>query len=197
MKVTVQALQSAAGAAIPLLLPALAFAAAGGGGHEMTTSDILWDLGIKTLNVAILGFLAFKFLSRPLNAFVEARSEKIRRELEEATSGRREAEERLRLFQEKTAGIEAEIEGLRKQTCVEIDKEQKILLEEARGAAEHIRQHARDTIRQEVLKGRDELHREAVRLAAEMAEEMIRGNITGADHQRLAGEYLKEMEAKK
>jgi F-type H+-transporting ATPase subunit b len=170
-------------------------AAAGGGEHAMTLGDILWDLGIKVLNVGILGFLAFKYLSKPLNSYVESRSAKVQSEIDTAKSAQREAEERLRIFQEKTSRVDAEIEELRSQTCADIDGEQKILLEEARAAAEHIRQHARDTIRQEVAKARDDLHREAARLSTELAEEIIRKNVNDDDRKRLVDGYLREMEA--
>lgn len=182
--------------AAALLVPSLLLASSGGG-HEMTLSDILWDLGIKTLNVSILGFLAFKYLSGPLNRYVDSRAAQVRRELEEATAARRDAEERLRQFKLKIAGIDAELEALKKQTCEDIDREQKILLDEAREAAGHIRQHALDTIRQEMIKARTELHREAVRLAAGLAEETVRSSIDSADHRRLVDGYLREMEAKK
>jgi F-type H+-transporting ATPase subunit b len=176
------------------LAPSFAFAAGGAPAH-MSMSEILWELGIKTLNVGLLGFLAFKYLSGPLNRLVEARSDKIREELEAAKSLRLEAQERLRAFQEKTARVDDEIEELRKQTCEDIDREQKLILQEARQAAEHIRLHARDTLRQEVLKARDDLHREASKLAAHLAEDIIRKNIDSSDHDRLIKEYVKEMEA--
>lgn len=182
-------------AAALVLAPSVTFAAGGGGGHAMTMDQILWDLGIKVLNTAILGFFAFKYLSKPLSKFVENRSDKVKEEINAAQSAQREAEERLKAFQEKTAGIDAEIEKLRRQTCSEIDKEQKLLLEEAHKAAEHIRSHVGDTIQQEVAKARAELHREAVRLASEIAEERVRKNINPDDQQRLVSGYLKEMEA--
>jgi F-type H+-transporting ATPase subunit b len=181
--------------ALVLLSPTLLLAAGGGGDHAMTFSDILWDLGIKTLNIGILGFFAFKYLSKPLNRAVELRAEKVQRELEGARAGRLEAEERLRRFQEKVAGLDTEIEELRKQTCGDIDKEQKILLEEARTAAAHIRQHARDTIRQEMAKARDDLHREAARLATQLAEERITRQISDGDRKRIVDGYIQEMEA--
>jgi len=182
-------------AAALVLAPSVAFAAGGGGGHAMTMDQILWDLGIKVLNTAILGFFAFKYLSKPLSKFVENRSDSVKEEINAAQSAQREAEERLMAFQEKMAGIDAEIEKLRRQTCSEIDKEQKILLEEAHKAAEHIRSHVGDTIQQEVAKARDELHSEAVRIAADLAEERVRKNINTDDQQRLVSGYLKEMEA--
>jgi F-type H+-transporting ATPase subunit b len=180
---------------LTILLPASALAAGGGGGHAMTLSEILWELGIKVLNVGILGFLAFKFLSKPLNEFVAQRSDKIKAELEEAQVARREAEERLAAFREKTAGVEREIEELKKKTATDIEKEKGILLEEARKAAEHVRSHARETIHLEVSKARADLHGEAVRLAAEIAEDLIRKNVSPEDQKRIFAEYVKEMEA--
>jgi F-type H+-transporting ATPase subunit b len=176
------------------LAPSFALASGAAPVH-MSLNEILWDLGIKVLNVGILGFFAFKYLSGPLNRLVEARSDKIREELDAAKSARLEAEERLRAFREKTARVDDEIEELRKQTCGDIDREQKLILQEAKQAAEHIRQHARDTIRQEVLKARDDLHREASRLAADLAEDIIRKNIDSGDQDRLVKEYVTEMEA--
>jgi len=191
---TIRACRLLIPAAALALAPSIVFAS-GGGGEAMTMDQILWDLGIKVLNTAILGFFAFKYLSKPLSQFVENRSDKVKEEINAAQSAQREAEERLKAFQEKTAGIDAEIEKLRRQTCSEIDKEQKLLLEEAHKAAEHIRSHVGETIQQEVAKARAELHREAVRIAADLAEERVRKNINTDDQQRLVSGYLKEMEA--
>ena len=182
---------------ILFLVPALAHASGDAPAAHMTMGDILWDLGVKALNVGILGFLILKYLSGPLNKIVETRSAKVRAQIEAADGARREAEERLNTFRKKAALVNREIEELRTNTSEDIEREQKLLLEEARQAAEHIRQQARDTIRQEVLKARDDLHREAARLAARTAEEIIRNNINPGDHDRLTSEYMKEMEAAK
>jgi F-type H+-transporting ATPase subunit b len=180
-----------------VLAPSLLFASSGGEHVPMEMSAILWDMGIKVLNVSLLGGLAFWFLSKPLNEFVSARSRKVQQDLEDAQAGRREAEERLKVFKDKVSQLDAKIGELQKQTCGDIDREQKLLLEEAKQAAEHIRLHARDTIRQEVLKARDDLHTHAATLAVTLAEELVKKNINAEDHTRLVGEYLKEMETVK
>ena len=72
-----------------LFLPALAHAAGGAPAH-MTMTDILWDLGIKVLNVGILGFLILKYLSVPLNKMVETRSARVRAQIDAADAARRE-----------------------------------------------------------------------------------------------------------
>jgi F-type H+-transporting ATPase subunit b len=175
-------------------LASIALASGGGAEGHMTLEQILWELGIKVLDVAIIAFLGFKYLSKPITGLMESRSAAVRQALDEAGAARREAEAKLKEFQEKTARIEAEMETLRKESCVEIDKEQKILLEEANASAARVRQHAEETIRQELAKARAELHREAALLTVRIATDAVRQQINDADRKRLVGEYAKEME---
>lgn len=172
--------------------PALA---AGGGGHAaMPLDQILWELGIKVLDVAIIAFFGFKFLSKPITRLMESRSNAVRLALEEAGSARREAEKKLQEFQEKSARIESEMEELRREACLEIDREQKILLDEANVTSARVRQHAEETIRQELAKARADLHREAALLAVQIATDAVREHMNDADRKRLVHEYVKEME---
>lgn len=186
----------AAAAIVPatLFCAAVAFASGGGGHEAMPLDKILWEMGIKILDVAIIAFFGFKFLSKPIAQAMADRSAAVRRSLEEATAGRRDAEARLREIQEKNSRLEAEIQQLVDQTAVDIEREQALLLEEAQAAAARIGQHARETIRQEFAKARAELHRDAAGLAVRLADEQVRSTMTDADQRRLAGDYLKEME---
>jgi F-type H+-transporting ATPase subunit b len=178
-----------------LLLAAVAVAAEGGGHEGLTLDQILWEMGIKVLDVAIIAFFAFKYLSKPITQAMVSRSEAVRHALEEATAGRREAEARLAEFQAKAAGLDREIEALRSQAATDMERERALLLEEGRAAAERIAQHTQETIRQEVAKARADLHRDAAELAVRLAEEHVRATMTDDDQRRLAGDNLKEMEA--
>ena len=188
-------LRIAAAIAPALLLCAAAALASESGGHEVMPLDkILWEMGIKILDVAIIAFFGFKYLSKPIAQAMANRSESVRRALEEATAGRREAEARLAEFQAKAAGLDREIETMRSQAAADMERERTILTNEGQAAAEHVAQHARETIRQEVAKARAELHREAADLAVRHATEQVREGLTGEDQRRLVGGYLKEME---
>ena len=188
-------LKAAVAISLPSVLLASAAFASGGGGHEaMPLDKILWEMGIKILDVAIIAFFGFKLLSKPIAQAMADRSNAVRAALEEATAGRREAEARLAEFQAKAAGLDGEIESLRSQAAADMERERAILITEGQAAAEHVAQHARETIRQEVAKARDELHRDAAKLAVRLAEEQVRATMTAADQNRLAGDYLKEME---
>lgn len=184
-----------AAALVPATLCLASVALASEGGHKpMPLDAILWEMGIKVLDVAIIAFFAVKFLSKPIARAMADRSDAVRRALEDATAGRREAEARLAEFQAKAAGLEGEIEALRAQAAAGMERERAILIEEGQAAAERVAQHARETIRQEVAKARAELHREAADLALRLAEEQVRASVTAEDQRRLAGDYLREME---
>lgn len=188
-------LKAAVAISLPVVLSATAALAAGGGGHEaMPLDKILWEMGIKILDVAIIAFFGFKYLSKPIAKAMADRSNAVRAALEEATAGRREAETRLAEFQAKAAGLDREIESLRSQAAADMERERTILVAEGKAAAEHVAQHTRETIRQEVAKARAELHRDAAELSVRLAEEQVRATMTAADQSRLAGDYLKEME---
>jgi F-type H+-transporting ATPase subunit b len=160
----------------------------------MKLEDILWELGIKVLDVAIIAFFAFKLLSKPIAQAMANRSESVRRDIEEATAGRREAEARLAEFRAKAASLESDIEALRAQAAADMERERALLIEEGRVAADHIAQHARETIRQEVAKARAELHRDAALVAVQLATANVKAQLTAADQQRILDEYAASLE---
>jgi F-type H+-transporting ATPase subunit b len=188
-------LRIAAALAPAALLVASAALASEGGGHEAMPLDaILWEMGIKILDVSIIAFFAFKFLSKPIAQAMAGRSEAVRTAVEEATAGRREAEARLAAFQAKAAGLEGEIDALRAQAAADMERERALLIGEGRAAAEHVAQHARETIRQEVAKARADLHREAVHIAVQLATANVKAQISAADQQRILDEYAASLE---
>jgi len=186
---------AAATATLAVTLGATAALASGGGGHEaMPLDKILWEMGIKVLDISIIAFFGFKYLSKPLAQAMASRSAAVQSALDEAKAGQREAEARLAALKAKTAGLDLEIEALRVQAAADMERERTTLLEEGKAAAEHVAQHARETIRQEFAKARAELHRDAADLAVRLAEEHVRAAMSADDQRRLAGGYLKEME---
>lgn len=187
-------LLAAAGAAPVLLLSAAAFASTGGGHAAMPLDAILWEMGIKILDVGIIAFFGFKYLSKPIAQAMADRSAAVRAALEEATAGRRAAEARLAEFQAKAAGLDVEIETMRTQAAADMERERAILIEEGKAAAAHVAQHARETIRQEAAKARAELHREAALLSVQMATDAVKAKITAADQQRIIDDYAASLE---
>ena len=69
------------------------------------------------------------------------------------------------------------------------------LADSRRRVAEHVAQHARETIRQESAKARAELHREAALLAVQVATSSVKAQITAAVQQRIIDEYAAALES--
>jgi len=177
------------------ILIARAAAASESGGHEAMPLDaILWEMGIKVLDVGIIAFFGFKLLSKPIADAMAGRSAAVRAALEDAKAGQRDAEARLAELKARTAGLDKEIEALRNQAATDIERERAILLKEGSAAAEHVAQHARETVRQEVAKARAELHREAALLAVNVATATVKAQINAADQQRILDEYATSLE---
>lgn len=189
-----RALRAAVIAPAVVLLGATAAIASSAGG-KMPLDAILWEMGIKILDVGIIAFFAFKYLSKPIAQAMAGRSESVRRALDEAAAGRRDAEARLREAQEKNARLEAEVQQLVDQTAADIEREIALIKAEADAGAERIVRHARETFRQEIAKARADLHRDAADLAVRLAEEHVRATLTADDQRRLSGDYFKQMEA--
>jgi len=83
---------------------------------------------------------------------------------------------------------------VRSQAAIDIERERAILSNEGKAAAEHVAQHARETIRQETAKARADLHREAALLAVQVATVSVKAQINAADQQRILDEYAVSLE---
>jgi F-type H+-transporting ATPase subunit b len=72
--------------------------------------------------------------------------------------------------------------------------EKRRLVETARRQAEMLRDTQQKFISQELRKAKEELKKEAVVIAAELAEKLLRENLTPEDQNRLVGQYVERME---
>ena len=86
-----------------------------------------------------------------------------------------------------------EIEEITKMLAEQGAAEKKKILENAQHEAERIKQQARFMADQEVKKAQAILRKEAVELAANMAEALLKEKITERDHKRLIDEYIEKV----
>ncbi len=182
---------TAAMTAAILLLP-VTLRASSEGGHGGGPS-LLLDMIIRVINFSILAFLLVKFLSKPIADFFSARSETIRGRLDTLKAERNEARSVLQEYTEKYETIEEEIARAKTEATEEMEMERKKILEEAGRTAEDIVHHAQETIKQEMIKAKAELHAEAVDLSLDLAEGLIHKNITDEDQRRFAEEYIRRI----
>jgi F-type H+-transporting ATPase subunit b len=171
--------------------PIWAFAAEGHGGGS--DGGKLWDLVWRIINFLILaGFLVY-LLRIPFKNFLNQRQQSIKESLEKAEEARQEAGKRAGEIDQKLAKASKEIEEIVKMLADQGDIEKKKILENARQEAERLKQQARFMADQEVKKARVMLRKEAVDLAANMAEALLKEKITDSDHKRLVEEYVEKV----
>jgi len=168
------------------LLPGSALAAGG----ESSGDEFFWTV----LNLLLLFGVLWFFGRKPVVSWFSDRRDRIQGEVESAANLRREAEERYARWQRKLGELETELEEIRSTSRGRAETERDRILEDARAAAERIGADARAAIDQELRRAREALRREASDLSVELAAELLRGQVTDADRDRLIDEFVAKIE---
>ena len=157
------------------------------GGHD---GGGIWRIVNFAILVAAVFFIA-RYLK--LKDFFANRRESIKTQLEEARRAKEEANKKAKDFEQKLILLDKKVEEIYKQIRAEGEIEKKRIIEEAMKLAEKIKEQTRFTAEQEIKKAREEIKGEIAQVAVEMAEEILRNEMTAADHERLIKEYLEKV----
>jgi F-type H+-transporting ATPase subunit b len=175
-------------AAILALAPSAAFAATGGdeGGG--------WTFFWQVLNLVLLVAVLVWFGRAPVRQYFGDRRHRVRESLDSSARLLAEAEARLAEWQQKLARLDDEIAATRETTRQLAEAERERILAEARTSAERIRRDAVLAVEQELRRARTTLRAEASELALELAERMLREELTADDRERLVAEFVERIE---
>jgi F-type H+-transporting ATPase subunit b len=177
----------------PILIMSLAFASyafGSGGGEEGEHGSLLKDYMWKIINFGVLAFILFKFARKPLQNFLQKRTELIEKTLSEAKEAKEAATKALREVDERLKVKDSEIEAIlaaakksggheRDSIVAESDKLKAKILEQAKTNIEYELKHAKEAIKAE-----------AVELAMELAEKKLQEKLTKEDQSKLLDESL-------
>lgn len=178
-------------AAALICLPAVAFAA-GGGGHA-DSGAVLKDFIYRVFNfVLMVGLLAY-FVTKPIRKGLKGRTEEIEKTLAEAEAAREAAEAKNREYSEKLAKATEEIENIAASIRREGELERDKIVAAAKEMAEKIEKEAESKAAGVVAAACAELREEAANLAVELAEELLKKQVSADDQKRLVDEYMQKM----
>ena len=181
---------------LPILLAALCvavpvWAAEEGEAAFLGIPTIAW----KVANFVLFFGLLFFLLARPLSKFFRTRRGQIEAQLAEAEDRKREAE-RFRLEMEsRVAALAGEVAALQQRLAAEGERERQAL--ERQGEAEAARlvaQIDREAARR-VEDARRQLASEAAAVAADLAVEILRRELTPEDRERIFRTTLERLGA--
>ncbi len=168
----------------------------GEGHHGGVTHTQLMNFVWHCLNFSLLVVLLVKFLKRPLTESLKGRQEQVAAAFEELKASKAEAERKYAEYERKLANMEEEADRILKAFIEQGKAEKEKIIAQAHESAERIKAQAELFIQQELVKAKRELQQEVAEMAVQMAEEIIRKNITEDDHKKLIEDYLQKVEAK-
>jgi len=168
-----------------LTVTSLAFAS-GGGEETPLWKEYMW----KIINFSVLVFILFKFGKKPLQNFLQQRSETIAKTLQEAKAAREAAEKALREVEGRLKTKDAEIEAIIAAAKRAGELARNTIIEESARLKEKIVEQAKTNIEFELKQAKEIIKAEAVELAMELAEKKLKERLTIDEQERLLDDSL-------
>lgn len=172
-----------------IILAPSALMASGGGEHGGEGPDWV-NFGWRVFNFLALAGLLWWLLASKVKAFFSGRREEIKTALEEARLAKEEAQRKFEEYSSKLDKATGEIEGLYEMIKSQGLAEKEKMLEDAKKAAEKMKEDTQARIEQEFKKASSQLRMEAVQLSVQMAEDILKRNVTVEDHENMVKDYL-------
>jgi F-type H+-transporting ATPase subunit b len=171
-----------------VFLTSVAYASSGGeGGHE---GNKWFEFAWKTLDfIVLVGFL-YWLLAAKIKDFFVGRRKEIKESLDKSAQQKAEAEGKYREYSEKVDKASAEIDGIFEMIKAQGVTEKQKIIEDAEKVARKLKEDAQARIEQELKKASDQLKTEAVLLSSQVAEEILKKNITAQDNEAMVREYM-------
>ncbi len=166
--------------------------AAGAGPKTAEWKGWLWQL----INFSILFIVLFVVLKKPARDYLKARTEAIKKGLDDARQARELAEAALKEVQERFSRKDVEIEAILRTAKQSGEAERETLLKEAERMNQKIAEHADTYISFELKKAKDAIRKEAVIVALELAEKKLEQKMTPEEQKKLIADAVSQLEAK-
>ena len=168
-----------------LSFPLTAFAASG----ELDWKTFGWRVAMFIIFAALLYFLTAK----RIKAMLIQRTEDIKAALAEAETAKDEAMAKVKQYEAKMVELEKELEEMKANAKKVAESERANMIADAKKHVEQMKQFAINMIESEKERAIQNLHREAVELAASQAEQKLIKEINGSKAAKILDEYVKRI----
>ena len=150
-------------------------------------------LALQLLNFGVLLAILIKFGGGAINKALASRHEQLKAEVAAASEARAQAEARLRKQEERLAGLEREIAGMRAGIKAEAEVEKAQLIAAAEDRAKRIREETAFVVEQQIKEAQVALRREVADNALRIAEETLRRSVNAEDQRRMVEGFMSEV----
>ena len=149
---------------------------------------------INLFNVAVLAFVLSKLLYKPVRNFMQARSERIRMQFEQADLQEKTAQQLKAEYTQKLADIEKEREEILQAAKKLADENARRMIEGAKTEADAMRERAATEIEIERERVREEMRQAIIEVSAEMTAKLVAVSVDRQLQERLFAETMAELE---
>ena len=164
-----------------------------GEGHTFNWRDVAY----QAVNLTILLLVLVYYLKQPIKNFLIERRGIIGNEIDDAQKAIAEAKKIHADYEEKLKNLDAEIKSLKESIQEQGEVERKEILKQAEIASEKIRAEARESIELESARARRAIQSEAITLAIDIAEDLIKRHLSSSDKEKMIENFLKRMDEEK
>lgn len=145
------------------------------------------------VNFTFLAGLLFFLLRKPVAGAIAARRDNIKVQVEEARAQKAEAEKRYREFSQKLSAFEREAADILEHARRDAEATRGRIIKEAQQTAERIVKDAESTAHSNLQEFKDQIRKETIAKAIELAEKVIRDRLSADDHRRIVNEYVEKV----
>ena len=161
---------------------------------DLLSKEMLFDLLINLINIAVLFIVTKKLLYKPVKKYLEERKAKIAAAQAEADRAKTDADSAKADYESRIAAIEAESEKIRERAAKAAKAESDRITAEAREKAAEIIGGAESEAERKKQAAVDGAKQEIGEIAIEMAGKLIGRNVDDADNRRIVEEFFRESE---
>lgn len=153
----------------------------------------LYDPIMMYLNFAIIVFLFFKFLKKPLVDFLTLRGESLARDIKNLEDEKRRAEMKSQETMALLTQGEAHIEKIKVRIIEQGEMEKEKIINDARTQSRFMLENAKQRLGSRISQARQAFRTELVEAAITLAMEKLPKELTEEDNQSIVGNFLTEL----
>jgi F-type H+-transporting ATPase subunit b len=173
------------------LIPVKGFCASEAHGE----GGIPFKLVYAVANFLILLGLLIYFLKKPAKEFFASRATLLKTRMDQAQDLKAQAIQKHAEYESKLKNVQKEMETLVTELKKDGELERQRIIDETRAQLTQSKTTQEKILAQELRKAKEEIKRNSARLTEEIAEKLIKNNITAEDQTKIFEDYLTKLES--
>jgi F-type H+-transporting ATPase subunit b len=154
-------------------------------------------MGFVILNFLVLAALLYGLLWEPIVKMLDDRAASIRKDIEQASASREDAEKLKQRYEQAMANARSEANRLRQEKVREGDTEKNKIIGRAREESRRLVEDAQSQITAAISDAKRELRKEVGNISIEIAARILGREVDQSVHRQMIDDFLRDLETEK